>query len=46
MTIVQAPQTSSRQLQSQATGLVFSPAAVFAMRAIFCKTLMTLRFGS
>jgi len=44
--IVQAPQTSSRQLQSQATGEVLLPSEVVACVAIFCNTLITLRFGS
>ena len=46
ISIVQAPQTSSRQLQSQATGAVFLPSSVSACAAIFCSTLITFRFGS
>ena len=46
MTIVQAPQTSSRQLQSQATGATFLPSAVVAWAAIRCSTLMTFISGS
>ena len=41
MTIVQAPQTSSRQLQSQATGATCVPSTVVAMAAIRCSTLIT-----
>ena len=43
--IVQAPQTSSRQLQSQATGGTRSPSTFLACAAIRCSTLMTFMSG-
>ena len=46
MSIVQAPQTSSRQLHSQATGAHGLPSAVVPRAAIFCSTLITFMSGS
>ena len=44
--MVHAPHTSSRQLQSQATGVVLWPSAVVARVATCCSTLITFWFGS
>ena len=41
MTIVHAPHTSSRQLQSQATGATRLPSTVVALAAMRCRTLIT-----
>jgi hypothetical protein len=46
MSIVQDPQTSSRQEQSQATGGTRRPSCVLAWAAIFWSTLITFMFGS
>lgn len=46
MIIVQAPQTSSRQLQSQATGATGLPSAVRPKAAIFCRALITFMSDS
>ena len=41
---MQAPQTSSRQLQSQATGATFLPSVVTACAAIRCNNLPVLAY--
>ena len=46
MSIVQEPHTSSRQLQSHATGATRRPSCDRARAAILCRMLMTSMLGS
>ena len=46
ITMVHAPQTSSRQDESQTTGVVLRPSAVTGFAAICCRQEITLELGA